>query len=958
MDNKRFKILLIEDNPGDARLIREMLAEAGEALFDLECADRLQTGLEHIAEGDIDVILLDLGLPDSQGLDTLSRVLAEPPKVPVTVVLTGLDDEALAVQAVRKGAQDYLVKGQIDSNLLVRALRYAIERKRAEERIKHLNGVLRTIRSVNQLIVREKNRDRLLQDACACLIETRSYHNAWIVLLDESGGLVTTVEAGLGKGFLPMIEHMERGEWPACGQEALARPDVVAIKDPPSTCADCPLTANCGGGRAMTVRLEHGERTYGLLSVSIPADFATAGEEQSLFKEVAEDIAFALHSIGLEEKRKRAEGALRGSEERYRAVVEYQTDLICRFLPDSTLTFVNESYCRYHGKQREDLVGHSFMPFILQDDREKASEHLASFSQKTPVATIEYRVVAAGGKVRWQQWINRPIFDERGSLIEFQAVGRDITERKQAEEERDRLLAQIQEQAQRVQQIMDTVPEGVLLLDAAGQVILANPVGRKDLADLSGAKVGDTLIHLGDRSLVELLTSPPQGLWHEVTIPGSDLGETSSSSVETLSRAAGDLPERSFELIARPLDTGMEAGDWVLVIRDVTQEREIQRRVQRQERLAAVGQLAGGIAHDFNNLLTTIMLYAQMPLSEQDLPPNLNQAFETILDESRQAAKLVQQILDFSRRSPIKTHLVDLKPFAKEAVRVLERTIPESIRLRFEAGSEKYVVNADPTRIQQVLMNLVVNARDAMPEGGELRIDLSRVKVGPDEKPPVVEMSPGEWICLAVSDTGAGIPPEVLSHLFEPFFTTKEPGKGTGLGLAQVHGIVVQHEGHIGVETEVGKGTAFRVYLPACQAGEEEIPQQETALAAPDGQGEIILLVEDNEGTRRAGRRLLESLGYRVLAAANGQEALEVYGAAGEEIDLVITDVVMPEMGGRRLMRELRKANPGLKVLAVTGYVVEEDIHQLKEGGFLDVVHKPFDVETLAQVIRRALDED
>jgi signal transduction histidine kinase len=238
-------------------------------------------------------------------------------------------------------------------------------------------------------------------------------------------------------------------------------------------------------------------------------------------------------------------------------------------------------------------------------------------------------------------------------------------------------------------------------------------------------------------------------------------------------------------------------------------------RMVRQERLAAIGQAAGGIAHDFRNILATIILYAQMPLSKGSLSPKVTQALEAVLHEARRAADMVQQVLDFSRRSPIKTQPMGLKSFMGEMVDTLQPTLPENIRLVVNAGSDEYKVSADPTRIHQTLMNLVVNARDAMPEGGELRIELSSIWVEPDKPPPTAEMSAGQWVCVSVSDTGVGIPPEVMSHLFEPFFTTKASGKGTGLGLAQVYGIVKQHGGSIGVETEVGRGTTFNIYLPA-----------------------------------------------------------------------------------------------------------------------------------------------
>jgi two-component system cell cycle sensor histidine kinase/response regulator CckA len=516
-------------------------------------------------------------------------------------------------------------------------------------------------------------------------------------------------------------------------------------------------------------------------------------------------------------------------------------------------------------------------------------------------------------------------------------IAREVADQLAVALHQARLRAALEAEEQRLEILVQHLPEGILLLDSERRLLLCNPVAKAYLLALTDAAIGDVVTHLGGCQIEELLQSPPEGLWHELEVAGP--------------------PRQVFEIVAQPMAAESGGGGWVLLIRNVTVERDTQERAQRQERLAAVGQLAGGIAHDFNNLLTTIMLYAQMPLARRDLPPDLARALETILDESRQAAKLVQQILDFSRRSPIKTQPVELKPFIKEAVRVLERTIPESIRLRLEVGAGEYVVNADPTRVQQVLMNLVVNARDAMPEGGELGIDLSGVEVRPGARPPVAEMLPGEWVCLAISDTGTGIGPDVLPYIFEPFFTTKGPGEGAGLGLAQVYGIVGQHGGHIGVETKVGQGTTFRVYLPAHRGeGMEEAEVGKTE-GAPRGRGETILLVEDEQRIREVGRRTLESLGYRVLTAENGREALEVYQSAGG-VHLVITDMVMPEMGGRELVQELRKTTPDLKALAITGYIMQGDLRELEEEGFLDVVHKPFDVGTLAEVVRHILDVD
>ena len=500
--------------------------------------------------------------------------------------------------------------------------------------------------------------------------------------------------------------------------------------------------------------------------------------------------------------------------------------------------------------------------------------------------------------------------------------------------ERLRLLERIREQMRRVQQIIDTVPEGVILLDNDGLILLANPAGERDLELLADKGIGDTLSQLGNRPVGDVLDRDPKNPWCRIS-----------------------CGERFFEAIAKKLEKGTESEGWVLVLRDVTKDRETQKRIHQQERLAAVGQMAGGIAHDFNNMLTTIMLYAQRPLRKHEVNADIKKSLETILKESKHAANLVQQILDFSRRSPIETSPVDLGPFVKETVRVLKRTIPESISLSLETDPEEYIVDCDPTRIQQVLMNLVVNARDAMPKGGTLWIKLSSLQVEEGEDPPAVGMTPGNWLRISVSDTGTGIPQEVLPHIFEPFFTTKATGKGTGLGLAQVYGIVKQHNGQVSVDTEIGKGTKFYVYLPLCTLENNLSSQDGVFSSIPKGKGETILLVEDNEKMREVGQQILEDLGYHVLSASNGREALEVFKTNGD-IDLLFTDVVMPEIGGAVLLDELRQLGSNVKAVAVTGHIIAEDLDHLRQAGVASVIHKPYDVDILAEVIREALDEE
>ena len=394
----------------------------------------------------------------------------------------------------------------------------------------------------------------------------------------------------------------------------------------------------------------------------------------------------------------------------------------------------------------------------------------------------------------------------------------------------------------------------------------------------------------------------------------------------------------------------------VIMHKDVTERRHLEKQVQRQERLAAVGQLAGGIAHDFNNFLMTIVFYAHLLLRDKDAPPDTVSIAETIVGEANRAANLVRQVLDFSRRSVMDTQPVDLASFVEEVMDILRKTLPENIRVLTEVGNDEYTVEIDPTRIQQAIMNLALNARDAMPNGGQLRIGLSRVTVGPEGMELAgisdLELAAGDWVRLSVVDTGAGMAEHVRTHLFEPFFTTKGP-KGNGLGLAQVYGIVKQHWGEVNVQTKLGRGTTFQIYLPA-HTKSYQVIESEGMSGIPEGRGETILFIEDEDKVRDAGQRLLQSLGYRVLTVSNGKEGIEVFRRAGK-VDLVLTDMIMPEMGGREVIERLKQIAPGIKALIITGYTMQEDIQALKEAGFVDIVYKPLDVGLLGRTIRRIL---
>jgi two-component system cell cycle sensor histidine kinase/response regulator CckA len=495
-----------------------------------------------------------------------------------------------------------------------------------------------------------------------------------------------------------------------------------------------------------------------------------------------------------------------------------------------------------------------------------------------------------------------------------------------------RLLQETQQKARQVQRILDTVQDGILLLDAHYQVELANPAAKDHLTVLSETPLTKPLRSLGGQAIQELLQPPPSGaLWHEIVL---------------------QKPPRTFEALAQPMQT--QSGGWVLVLRDITESRKQQQYLQAQERLAMVGQMAAGIAHDFNNIMTVIILYTQMLLKAPGLGADKANRLETILLQSKLAANLISQILDFSRLADVQRRPVHLLSFLKELAKLLRRTLPENIDLNLDYTVGDFVISADLTRVQQAVMNLVVNARDAMPNGGNLSLNLKRLQVMDMDKRPLPDMPPGQWICLQVIDDGQGITQETLPRIFEPLFTTKERGKGTGLGLAQVHGIVKQHQGYIGVESIVGEGTTFSLYFPA-------LPEAAVLLdAAPDvaiirGQGQTILVVEDEQITREAICAILETFNYRTLAATDGAEALRLFDYFGRDIALVISDMVMPGMTGATLYTRLQEKWPDIKMLIITGYPFSEEDRFALRHGIVGWLQKPFEVEDIVTAVQEAL---
>ncbi len=500
--------------------------------------------------------------------------------------------------------------------------------------------------------------------------------------------------------------------------------------------------------------------------------------------------------------------------------------------------------------------------------------------------------------------------------------------------ERFSLLERLKRQLQLVEGVLNASPVGMILLDTQRRVLHANRLATEYFKVLGCEFEDQQLKKICDFPIGKILKAERRARPVEIVVPGP--------------------PSRIFELTAHRI-TGIPEEQWIILIRDVTEERELQTRAEIQTRLASIGQLAAGIAHDFNNILTVIIGFSELLKKSEDLPESARQKIDVVYQQGLQAAKLIRQILDFSRQTKPAKQPLDLKPFLKEMVKLLQRTIPENIEIRLEYDpEEEYFILADPTQLQQILTNLAVNARDAMePQGGTLTFRLDKFVLQPDQGPLFPEMKPGEWICIEVSDTGKGIPREILPRIFDPFFTTKGP-KGTGLGLSQVYGLVKQHQGFIDVESEVGVGTTFRIYFPAYHRKTQE--QIKKVHSLPRGRGEKILLVEDDPTVLELYRHALANLGYEVFSATSGSEALSLFQRYRNQIAAVITDLVMPEMSGADLIRELKKIRQDIPIILMSGYSLGEEHSDLKRQ-VTAWLAKPVKVSDLAPMLRSVLDQ-
>jgi len=548
---------------------------------------------------------------------------------------------------------------------------------------------------------------------------------------------------------------------------------------------------------------------------------------------------------------------------------------------------------------------------------------------------LEYRVLHRDGSIRWLGDRRQMIYDDSERLQWVDGLCLDITERKASEV------------ALRLTQFsVDRGSDAAYWMGADGRLLYVN--------DRACEVLGYSREELLSMRIQDINPDYPQERWPS---HWEDLRRRRTYSVESTHRAK-DGRRIPVEITANYIEfDGKEyncasARDITDRLRAEEESRRLQNQLIQAQKMEALGLLAGGIAHDFNNLLTGILGYANLLVHKGGVDPEVARAAEVIQAASERASHLTAQLLGFARKGKNLNVPVEVGKAITAVTNLLERTLDRRVRIVTSLSPDGCVLG-DPSQLEQVIMNLSVNACDAMPDGGRLRIATERVVLDEAFCREREGISSGSHLLLSVSDTGVGIPGDHLSRIFDPFFTTKEQGKGTGLGLSMVFGIVRNHGGHLEVQSEVGAGTTFRVYLPECAPG-EELPDAAAEPALRTGQGRV-LLVDDQEPVREVARDMLQALGYEVVTATDGLEGVARYRELWAGIDLVIVDMVMPHLSGGDCFRRIREINPAARVVLSSGYTMEGAIQEVMKEGIVAFIQKPYRLAELSRVVDRAM---
>ena len=680
----------------------------------------------------------------------------------------------------------------------------------------------------------------------------------------------------------------------------------------------------------------------GSLDEETAAEYIKAGAADYIVKHHLERLAPAvLRALDLRRARTdqaRAEEARRQGEERFRALIEHGADAVALIAPDGTLLFASQSTERLLGLAPAELVGRPSSERMHPDDIPRVQAALADSvaSPGTPLTLgLRWRHKDGGWRYIDAVAVNRLAEPAVGAIV---VNFRDDTERRQAE-------TALRESEERYRTLVEGVRDVIFALSPEGTITSLNPAFETITGWRREEWVGrpfERLVH-------------PEDLPHALELLGRVVrGELRPVSQFRVGTAKGDY--RMVEFSATPQLLEQRLIGILGIGRDVTERVQLEQQLRQAQKMEAVGRLAGGIAHDFNNILTAITGYSDLLLDDLSASDPRRQDVDEVRKAAERAAGLTRQLLAFSRQQVLQPKVIDVNALVGELEKMLGRLLGEDVSLSTRLDQAVGRVKVDAGQLEQVLMNLAVNARDAMPQGGKLTIETVNIDLDERYAADHYPARPGPYVMIAVTDTGIGMSEETQAHMFEPFFTTKEKGKGTGLGLATVYGIIKQSGGFIWVYSELGHGSSFKIYLPRVeQAGEQASAAAPASTKAPRGT-ETVLLAEDEPPVRAIARQALERQGYTVLEAPTAEKALDIAAQYSGAIHLLLTDVIMPGMNGRELATRLSHVRPGTRVIFMSGYTDDAVMrHGVLEPGST-YVQKPFTPDAIARKVREVLD--
>ncbi|MGE0126872.1 MAG: PAS domain S-box protein [Blastocatellales bacterium] len=894
MSTSHAKVLLVEDDPLHAQVIEGMALSDG-GLFEIEMEESLDKSLERLSRGGIDLVLLDLALPDSQGMDTFTGIRRKFPHLPI-IILTATDNEEVVLEAIKAGAQDYLVKWRMDSHLLQRSMRYAIERNRVETSLREQEQDEINRRKLDEAALREsEDRYRDLVENSGLFIGTH----------DAKGRILTVNQTVLS--FLGLRDAEELS--------GRAISDFLPERARPffQDYLNAVLTEGKAAGM-VKFKAPGGQSIFIEYTNSLRLDV----EGSPIVRCIGRDIT----------KRARAEAALRESEERLRLALTaagmgaWEWNLAADKI-------IGDDYTR------ELLDGASGMAAVLErihpDDRENVKRQIRNGIENDAIQNLQFRVISGKGEERWVESSASLRRDESGNPESAIGVAQDITARKRAQE-------QLREQAG----LLDDSTDAIALLDLENGITFWSRGAER----LYGWKFDE----VKGKRLVEFLykETPPDFDELEQTLyeQGKWRGE-----LEQVTKGGDEIVVESRRTLIRD-ELGNPKSVFVINT-DISEKKQFEAVVLRAQRLESIGSLASAIAHDLNNVLAPILM--ALHTLQQRFTDENSQRWLSLMHKSAERGKdLIERVLAFARGAEGERAPLPTANLIRDIARILKETLPKNIELQVQTPEDLWNVIGDTTQIHQVLMNLCINARDAMPDGGKLMIKARNRYLVEEEKRLVTNPLQKQYVRITVADTGAGIPQEIIDRVFDPFFTTKDKGKGSGLGLSTALAIVRGHGGFVNLFSKVGKGTEFKVYLPA-QESVAVKPSEVIEADLPLGRGELILIVDDEADIREVTATTLGKYGYRVLSARDGHEAVQIYRQRGNEIQLVVTDMVMPNLDGPSTIRALRAFDPNVLVIATSGERQAEKIDEVARLGVSAFLPKPHTAEKLLEVVATSL---